>query len=294
MIIGGEGPDPLPEDVIEIDDKLADLGVPVLQRPREAARMWADMHGNIMLLLTKEEVFGRAYRQLHPSVPFDSASFLTLCVSARGVSYTIRPPIVFGEGSINPVKCTSITEQEITRLWHRHPSDFWELHWQSLDAIDLFMALMNFHPKSAAARNMMRTAVNQLTASSRQLVACEIDSSIPQGVVMACELAGKAVLLHVGADEKLLRSCGHNLSALVTEVSRRAESPMDMIVAEVVLSLPPYVSARYDAPEMTMLDAQNLFRRAMFVTADLLRRTNHDQVYWRSVIDPSIPSRSLS
>jgi len=293
MISGGEGPDPSIEDVIRLDDQLADTGVPVLKRPLEAAKLWADECGNVMLGLTKEGFFRQAYRQLHPSVPFDSESFLTLCVSARAVSYIIKPPMAYGRVAIKPLDHTSITEEEVARLWHGHPQDFWELHWQAFDAIDLFMARVNFHPSSLAAQNMIETAVNQLTASSRQLVACEIDSSLPQGVVMACELAGKAVLLHAGGDDKLLRGIGHDLSALSGEISSRLPSPLDPTLKAVFDTLPHYVSVRYDAPQMTMVDAQNLFRKAMFIIADFLRRTNHDQSYWKQVQDGSMPAREL-
>lgn len=291
MIIGGDGPDPELHDIIRLDDLLADDGIPVFQRPFQAAKLWGKEQGDQMLALMKEGIFRDAYRQLHPSVPFDSDSFLTLCVSARAVSYIIRPPMAYGRGVIKPFDHTTISEQEMVRLWQNHPEDFWELQWQGLDAIDLFMARMNFHPKSHSARNMMETAINQLTASARQLVACEIDSSIPQGMIMACELAGKAVLLHVGGDEKALKHIGHNIVILHSAIAQHLRSPIDATISDVISTLPNYVEVRYDAPRMNIIDAQNIFRKAMFIIADLMRRTNHDQAYWRAVIDPSIPSR---
>ena len=293
MIIGGEGPDPSPTQVIELDDQLADQGIPVLRRPLEAAKLWGDQCGNPMLGLTKEGWFRESYRKLHPSVPFDSASFLTLCISARGVSYVIRPPMAYGRVGIKPLDHTDITEQEVARLWHAHRTAFWELNWQAFDAIDLFMSKVNFYPAVSAATNMMETAVNQLTASARQLVACEIDSSLPQGMILACELAGKAVLLHTGATPELLRQVGHNLSRLVDEVSTRLPSPIDETVRRVVNTLPPYVAVRYESPHMTMIDAQDIFRKAMFVVADFLRRTNHDQGYWTKVNEGSMPTRDI-
>lgn len=293
MIIGGEGPDPSPAQLIELDDRLADCGIPVMKRPFEAARLWGDQRENPLLGLTKEGWFREAYRELHPSVPFDSASFLTLCLSARGVSYIIRPPMAYGRVGIKPLDHTDITAQEVARLWHAHPEAFWELHWQGFDAVDLFMARVNFHPSMPAAQNMMETAVNQLTASARQLVAGEIDSSLPQGVVMACELAGKAVLLHTGATLESLKQVGHNLDKLLTEISIKLPSPIDAMTQSVVNSMPAYVAVRYDAPHMSMNDAQDLFRKAMFLVAEFLRRTNHDQGYWRKVTDGSMPDRVI-
>jgi len=201
--------------------------------------------------------------------------------------------MAYGRVAIKPLNHTDIKQQEIDRLWHAHRDAFWELNWQSIDAIDLFMARMNFHPRPLAAQNMIETAINQLTASARQLVACEIDSSLPQGMVMACELAGKAVLLHAGGNPKLLLKIGHDLSKLFDEISARLTSPIDTTVRAAIDSLPHYVTVRYEAPHMTMIDAQDLFRKAMFIIADFLRRTNHDQIYWKEVANRSMPLRSL-
>ena len=116
MIIGGEGPDPSIADVLRLDNRLADEGVPVLKRPLRAAKIWSDENSNLMLGLTKEGIFREAYRELHPSVPFDSASFLTLCVSARGVSYIIRPPMGYGTVAIKFQDHIDITDQEMARV----------------------------------------------------------------------------------------------------------------------------------------------------------------------------------
>ncbi|MEC7817260.1 MAG: hypothetical protein VX454_01195 [Pseudomonadota bacterium] len=296
MIIGPQVPDPHPDDIIRIDDRLADEGVPVLRRPIEATKIWGEEHDGIASALDKEGLFADAYRQLHPSVPFDSESFLTLCVSARGVSYSIKPPMGYGRVAIKPMDHTVITQGELARLYHRHEPDFFELHWQGFDAIDLFMSLVNYHPADKAASNMMDTAVNQMTASARQLIACELDSSLPQGMAMACELAAKSVLLHCGEDASRLKKIGHNVPQiieLIRDSGALATSPVQDDVDMVATMLPKYVEVRYNSPPMTMLDAQNLFRRSMFLIADLLRQTNHDQGYWRKLTDGDMPPRSF-
>lgn len=296
MILEPDIPDLSSKEIVEIDDELADAGVPVLRRPIEAAKLWGERHGGAPLGLPKERIFRQAYRELHPSVPFDSESFLTLCVSARAVSYFIKPPLAYGRVGIQPIKHTDITENELARLYHQHPTAFWELYWQAFDAIDLFMALMNFHPTDVAAQNMMETAVNQMTASARQLVACEFDSSLPQGMALSCELAGKAVLLRCGADATKLRTIGHDIPKLIDEIratGRLPSSPVEAQVSRVAAEMPKYVSVRYSSPTMSMLGAQDLFRKSMFLIADLLRQTNHDQGYWRKLSDGDMPERSF-
>tara|TARA_Y100001947_G_C10207119_1_gene247509 strand:- start:83 stop:556 length:474 start_codon:yes stop_codon:yes gene_type:complete len=156
---------------------------------------------------------------------------------------------------------------------------------------------MNYHPKDLIARNMIGTAVNQMTASARQLIACELDSSLPQGMAMACELAAKSVLLHCGEDASQLKKIGHDVPRiieLIRDSGAIAISPVQGDVEMVAATLPKYVEVRYNSPPMTMLDAQNLFRKSMFLIADLLRQTNHDQGYWRRITDGDMPPRSLS
>lgn len=277
-----------------LDDELADRGVPIFSRPFEAAKVWAERAGNLMLALEHERWFQDAYSKIHPSVDFSADSFLTLAASARGISYYLKPPMAYGRVAIQPINYVAISEGELGQLYRRHVNSFWELHWQACDGVDLFMALVNFHPAGTAAQNMIITAVNQLTASSRQLIASEIDSSLPQGVAMAAELAGKAVLASMGSTDKQLRTLGHDVPAIVSAVSADLPSPCDTLVAAAAARLPPYVQVRYDAPILSIVEGQHIFADALFVTADLLRRTNHDQIYWRAAMADDIPARAFN
>ena len=47
MIIGSQIPDPAPDDIIRIDDQLAEKGIPVLRRPLEATKIWGEEHGGV-------------------------------------------------------------------------------------------------------------------------------------------------------------------------------------------------------------------------------------------------------
>lgn len=285
---------PTSDDLIRIDDQLAEQGVPVFNRPFEAAKLWGIVCGSEWeIALAREGWFKDAYKELHPSIDFTADSFLTLCVSARGISYFVKPPKGYGRCAIKPIDHVSISNNEISRLWNDHPESFWELQWQGFDAIDLFMAMLNFHPKLPSASNMMRTAVSQLTASARQLVACELDSSLPQGMSMSCELAGKAILIAQGFSAQRLRSIGHNLETIHNEVSAILPSPVDHDVTKAINQIPAYVKVRYEAPLLNLLEAQNLYSRAMFVIADFLRRTNHSQGYWDVSAGGKIPARKI-
>jgi len=291
-IIGGDGPPPSPEQFLAIDEQLADDGIPALERPFQAAKIWGEQSGDIMTALKQEGWFRERYRELHPSVPYDGSAFLTLCVSARSISYFLKPPMGYGRVAIKPLDYITITKPEVERLWATHPSAFWELTFQGFDGVDLFMAQVNYHSKIKAVENMLATAVIQLTASARQLVAGEIDLSIPQGLAMACELVGKSVLLKEGATQKEIKALGHDLTELAKAVADRLSSPVDDQVQMVAETLPKYVAVRYDAPALNMAQAQDVYRRTLFVVADFLRRTNHDQLYWKIIDDKTVPKRN--
>ena len=291
-IIGGDGPPPTVEQLLAIDEQLADAGIPALERPFGAAKLWGEQSNDLMIALKQEGWFRDRYKELHPSVPYDGNAFLTLCVSARSISYFLKPPMAYGRVSIKPLDYITITKAEVERLWATHPEAFWELTFQGFDGVDLFMAQVNYHSTVTAVENMLATAINQLTASARQLVAGEIDLSIPQGLAMACELAGKSVLLKEGGTQNELKAIGHDLSKLAAAVASKISSPIDTEVQKVTASLPKYVSVRYDAPAMNMVEAQDIYRRTLFVIADFLRRTNHDQLYWKMIEDNTVPQRN--
>lgn len=290
-IIGKNGTPPSLKQFLAIDEQLADDGVPGLERSFRAAKIWGAQSGDMMTALMQEGWFRDRYRELHPSVPYDGDAFLTLCVSARSISYFLKPPMGYGRVAIKPLDHIEITEAEVERLWATHPDAFWEMTFQGFDGIDIFMAQVNYHSHAEVIENMLVTAINQLTASARQLVAGEIDLSIPQGLAMACELVGKSVLLKEGYTQSDVKSIGHDLQRLADAVTEKLPSPLDAEVQMVAASLPKYVSVRYDAPALNMTQAQDIYRRALFLIADFLRRTNHDQLYWKMVGDDTVPKR---
>ena len=108
---------------------------------------------------------------------------------------------------------------------------------------------------------------------------------------MACELVGKSVLLKEGATQQEVKAIGHDLVELASAVTDRLSSPLDHQVQMVAETLPKYVAVRYDAPALNMAQAQDVYRRTLFVAADFLRRTNHDQLYWKMIDDSTVPKR---
>jgi hypothetical protein len=276
-----------------LDEELADLGVAAFNRPHEAAMLWATRSGaDFLSVLRENEWFEQKFSELHPSVDYTQKPFVTLCVSARSVSYFADPPIVLGTTAVSPIRAVKITEAELSRLHRRHPTDFWELHFQATDAIDLFLADMDFHSQIVRARNMLTTGMHQLGASARQLVAGEIDASLPQGMCLAVELIGKAVAIDAAQGHIDERSTfGHNLPCLFDHICNVLSGPNNTEVEMALRHIPRYEDVRYDAPTMAFRDAQNVYRAALFLCAEAMRRTRQDQLYWKLLEDDQMPKR---
>lgn len=277
----------------ELDDLLAAEGIPADRRPDEAMQRWLERHPEfISEYLHAHEWFRDQFAALHPSVNFKNKSFAYLCVSARGISYELKPPIVFGQAAIDPLKFVQIRKEEVERIFRTSPDEFWELYYQAADGIDLFMASMDFHPKNSEAAQMLSVGKDQLQASARQLVACDAEMALPQGCCLSAEMICKAVLLENGVPvERLKNEFGHKLPALFSELVRLLSGPNDKDVLHVAGKMPRYTDVRFKPPSLNMREKQGLYSKTMFLCAETLRRTRHDQLYYKVLSDPSVPAR---
>jgi hypothetical protein len=166
------------------------------------------------------------------------------------------------------------------------------LYYQAADGIDLFMGDMDFHPNEVEAGKMLSVGTSQLEASARQLVASSQDASLSQACCLAAELILKAVLLENGMTEPEIISLGHNIPKLCAAVAKRLSGPNDAEFFSVAGNMPKYVAVRYSPPTLTIKESQELYRRTLFICAESLRRTRHDQLYYKMVADPTVPARS--
>jgi hypothetical protein len=283
---------PTDAEIRELDDALAAKGVPANKRHDRALWLWTQKVGGFPLeFAVTARWFREKFAALHPSVNFSDQPFAYLCVSARGVCYELRPPVVVGSCAIDPAKCVRIQQAELERIYTADPRAFWELYYQAADGIDLFMSHLDFHPRSPESARMLAVGTDQLEASARQLVACSQDASLSQACCLAVETVLKAVLLEKSTATPNLKGIGHNTMKLCAAVASVVAGPNDKDFAAVAASIPKYVDVRYNPPQLTTNEAQDLYRRTLFLCAEALRRTRHDQLYYKIAADPQVPAR---
>lgn len=286
-------PYPTDDELRAIDDELANEGVPIVQRPGAALTRWSNRHGifNFLVVVDMSGWFDAKYAALHPSVKFGRQPLAYLCVSARGIAYEINPPIVYGTRRLNPIDSIKITQPELARIHSANPLAFDELSYQAADGCDLFMGHVDLEPQPEAAK-MLSVGTAQLETSARRLVASTSDPSLPQAMCLACETIVKAVLHERGVSlQRLKDDLGHNLTKLCSELVKILPGPNDADLAAVAASMPNYVAMRYGPPSMNANQEHDIYRRAMFICAEALRRTRHDNIYHKMAADPTMPKR---
>jgi hypothetical protein len=284
---------PTDDQIRALDDQLANEGRPAQTRPDAAMWRWFKHIGEMPSdLAAISQWFIRKFALLHPSVNFQHRPFAFLCVSARGIAYELNPSVILGrQVTIDPVRCVRIHQTELARIYRGHPKDFWEMYFQAADGVDLFLGVIDLHPKQAEAEKMLSVGTDQLAGSARQLVACANDSSLSQATCLAVEMVLKAVLHENGVSLERLKQIGHKIPDLCAEVAGRLSGPNDQEFAAVANTMPSYVTVRYRPPALDMNEAQDIYRRALFLCAEGLRRTRSDQIYYKMIADSTIPSR---
>lgn len=283
---------PTDSELSDLDQAFAADGVPVTARPDKAMWNWLKNQPDGICDFTSEaRWFTQKFAEMHPSVDFSPKPFVFLAASARGIAYCLHPPVVYGSRSIDPIRSVKISKPELERIWTAEPGAFWELYFQAADGIDLFLSDLDFHPTNPDAAKMLAVGTNQLEASARQLVAGASDASLSQACCLSCEMVLKAVLREQGVTEARLRALSHRIENLAAEVAKVMPNANDPELLAIASSMPSYVSVRYDPPELSVQEAHDLYRRALFVCAEALRRTRHDQLYYKIMDDPSVPPR---
>jgi hypothetical protein len=283
---------PTDAEIEELDDRFSTEGVPVLNWPTMAMSEWMSKNGAFPEnFAASAEWFRNKFAALHPSVDFSNQPFAFLSVSARSISYQMKPPMVFGHRSINPIDHLAIQQNELERIFNKDPTSFWEMYYQAADCIDLFAGSENFHPTVPAARGILSVGFSHLEAIARQLVAGRVDASTSHAVCAAVETISKAVLTEQGQKDKQLRDLGHNIGKICKAITKEFAGPNDSEYLMVADTMPELVKSRHHPTALNMMETQNLYRKALFLSAEALRRTGHDPLYYKVDRDSTIPRR---
>lgn len=108
------------------------------------------------------------------------------------------------------------------------------------------------------------------------------------------ETISKGVLLSAGASESELISLNHRIPDICSAVAARRPGPNDDEYLRVAATMPMIVSSRYKPPALNGHEALDLYRRALFLAAEALRRTNVGltSLFYRHLADNTkVPAR---
>lgn len=279
-----------------MDDELALKGVPILDRPKEAALLWAQRNGRGFVdSIADWRWFDQAFAQLHPSVNFDDKPFALLCVSARGVPYKFNPPIVFGQVRLNPLEFVSVGQDELERIYCADPDAYWDLTYQAADAFDLFTCNLSHIDCGPEASKMIGVGYSELEASARQLISGTSSShSLAHAACVAVETIAKGVLSAAGSAEIDLRKLKHNLQGICTALAELVPSTNDYEFLTVASTMPDLVASRYTPKTLNGAEMLDLYRRALFLCAEAMRRTDKglaSLLYRQIAEDQMVPKR---
>ncbi len=287
---------PTLDELRALDDELASEGFAVRQRPQKAAYLWATRSGGgLMDSLALRHWFDTAYAELHPSVNFADQPFGLICVSAHGVAYGLRPPIVFGHMRLNPMEFVEIKREELERIHAKDPAAYWELYYQAADGVDLFTSNMNRIDGSTEAGRMIAVGYSELEASARQLIAgTHSSASLAHSMCVMVETISKGVLVAAGASENEVIKLNHRIPDICATLAKRRPGPNDAEYLKVAAMMPALVASRYKPEKLSGRDALDLYRKALFLSAEALRRTSvglTKLMYRQFVEDPTVPPR---
>jgi hypothetical protein len=211
-----------------------------------------------------------------------------LAVSALGVSYRCDPPIVFGAPNIDVMKLVRITPTESQRIFQDSPRAWWEMYYQALDAIDLWLNRMDLLPGQYPG---LSVAFSQLEASARQLVACSPDSSLPQSVALITELSIKGALFSAGFKMRDLEKLGHNVKLAAAKLCEISKLGNNSDFLQAVASIPPYIESRYSPPPWEMPMAQQHYKTVLYIASEALRRSGEHRMGHAARHRLDIPAR---
>lgn len=288
---------PTDQELQDLDFELRTSGTALLDLPRAALFEWCRRQGmsDFTQMLTHQRWFVGAFTKLHPSFDFDDRPFALMCVSALGIPYKLNPPIYFGSMRVNLMEFVRIQPDELARLHALQPAAYWDLHYQAADSIDFFRADLSHPSGTLESAAMTEVGYQHLQTSARRLVeGVRPSADLAHILATAVETVTKGVLAGYGVPKETLMKYGHNLKQACEALADICPLSDDAEYVAVAGTLPTLVSSRYEPKELTSREGLDLYRRALFLCAEAVRRGDNSgggSAYQHLLNDPQVPPR---
>ncbi|MDE0304224.1 MAG: hypothetical protein OXI87_04975 [Albidovulum sp.] len=264
------------DDLRQLDQKYAEEGIRVHQRPFRAAK---ELLGNAFVMGPRGNPEVKRVMDTYAAMmPEVKTSWPGAGVGLAAAIDQVRKlilPVVFGQKSLQLWQMAGFSSAEEWWSWCRQDrviaGDF---ALAVADLHDFTKGLSEVEQVKSAAVTLWRMARSNLEDVANTLPTTFNHDSVIQPICMVAELSMKAALVWDGVDPDSFRrgKDGHNLSTLARRMSEACPHRDDRRIEAVVSSLPPYVESRYKPVGLKRLQVVKLALGVQFIAASSLRR----------------------
>ena len=142
---------------------------------------------------------------------------------------------------------------------------------------------------------MIAVGYSELEASARQLIAgTPSDASLAHSMCVMVETISKGVLVSAGVPHGDLLSLSHRIPDICAALAAQLHGPNDAEYLKVAGMMPALVASRYQPARLNGAEALDLYRKALFLSAEALRRTSiglTNLMYRHLTDDATVPAR---
>lgn len=274
------------EDLLRLDARYAEEGIPFHARPLRAAAeilkkgfvMGSGPFGNAQVA----EICA-AYERLIPETAITWPGMGTGLVASVDRVRSVVASVVYGTRSLTAAKALGFASDEEWFTWCRKDEAIVTRScFAFADIYDLVYGIDELKTREQTrAFDLWRKATEQLaTTTSRLEASGDPGEAILQTIGLTAELALKGSLLYLGVSEDSLsrRAYGHNYRALADKLIEMQPHRDDDMLLHSINKLPDYVESRYHYTGMTRLQIIDLALGVQFVAASAIRRISRRDI----------------
>ncbi|ENI2479622.1 hypothetical protein ABXR30_005201 [Pseudomonas aeruginosa] len=265
------------EDILQLDHRYAQEGVPFHARPFRAAvdllkdQFVLGLHQNPAI-----EGISHAYARLVPEVNYTWPGMGTGLAAAVDQVKKFTIGVGYGQFATTPHQGLGFDNHEAWSRWCRGDRMIAArscFAWA--DAFDLVYSIDDLqHQVDKETLTLWGQAASNLEDVANTLVNTYNSSSIIQPICLTAELVIKGTLKHLGVSEKDRRGLGHKHEALANRLIAECPHRDDQHLLVIAKKLPDYVNTRYQGAGLTRLEVIDLALDVQFIAASALRRVS--------------------
>lgn len=266
------------DDLLRLDLKYAEIGVPHHGRPFRAAE---ELLGSSLAIgVGANPEFAKiveAYRLRFPEVDTTwPGAGIGIAASVDQVR-KVRLAVGYGSGCLHAWQALGFESEAEWWAWCRTDRDIAaETSFAWADLHDFTSGFAELKEKNAEATKLWHMGRSNLEDVANVLPATFSVDSVLQPVCLVAELSIKGTLVWLGAKpNSWVGKDGHNFVGLAQQLATAKSHRDDALVALVASRFPPYVGSRYSPAGLTRLHVVRLALGAQFIAASALRRVAH-------------------